>query len=56
MRVEVLVERLKSRARRGGRSLQADDQPWMNQPYSLSLTLPPLGAVFLGPLPVIAEP
>jgi len=28
-------------------SLHADDQPWHNRPWSLSLTLPPLGCTFL---------
>ena len=31
----------------GGGALVADELPWMNQPYSLSLTLPPLAAVIL---------
>ena len=29
----------------GGRPLHADEQPWMNRPYSLSLTLPPLAGI-----------
>ncbi len=31
----------------GGGALVADELAWMNQPYSLSLTLPPLAAVIL---------
>jgi len=31
----------------GGDALVADELPWMNQSYSLSLTLPPLAAVIL---------
>jgi 1,4-alpha-glucan branching enzyme len=31
----------------GGGALVADELPWMNQPYSLGLTLPPLAAVIL---------
>jgi 1,4-alpha-glucan branching enzyme len=31
----------------GGGALVANEFPWMNQPYSLSLTLPPLAAVIL---------
>jgi 1,4-alpha-glucan branching enzyme len=31
----------------GGRALLAEDLPWMNQPHSLSLTLPPLAAIVL---------
>ena len=30
-------------------SVDAQDKPWMNRPYSVSLTLPPLGALFLRP-------
>jgi 1,4-alpha-glucan branching enzyme len=29
--------------------LIAEEQPWMNNPYSLTLTLPPLGAILLKP-------
>ena len=29
--------------------LIAEEQPWMNNPYSLTLTLPPLGAIVLKP-------
>ena len=32
----------------GGRALRTDEQPWMNQPFSLSLTLPPLAGIVLG--------
>jgi len=32
-----------------GGSVDAEDRPWMGRPYSLSLTLPPLGALFLRP-------
>jgi 1,4-alpha-glucan branching enzyme len=32
-----------------GAALMADDIPWMNRPYSISLTLPPLAAVILQP-------
>ncbi len=28
--------------------IQAEERPWMNQPYSLEITLPPLAAVVLG--------
>jgi 1,4-alpha-glucan branching enzyme len=30
--------------------LVADDQPWRGQPYSIQLTLPPLGVTFLKPV------
>ena len=32
-----------------GGSVPAEDCPWMGRPFSLSLTLPPLGALFLRP-------
>jgi len=32
-----------------GGHLQASDQPWHGQPHSLTLTVPPLGALFLTP-------
>ncbi|MDH3526917.1 MAG: 1,4-alpha-glucan branching protein GlgB [Gammaproteobacteria bacterium] len=32
-----------------GGALVADELPWMNKPYSISLTLPPLAAVILQP-------
>jgi len=32
-----------------GRPLTAEERPWMDQPYSLSITLPPLAGVVLGP-------
>jgi 1,4-alpha-glucan branching enzyme len=31
----------------GDHMLIAEDTPWMNQPYSLSLTLPPLSGIVL---------
>ena len=31
----------------GGTTLRTDDQPWMNRPYSLSLTLPPMAGIVL---------
>ena len=31
----------------GGEQLVAEELPWMNRPYSLSLTVPPLGALVL---------
>jgi len=31
----------------GGRSLQAEDLPWMGRPYSLVVTLPPLAGILL---------
>ncbi|VAW73016.1 1,4-alpha-glucan (glycogen) branching enzyme, GH-13-type [hydrothermal vent metagenome] len=31
----------------GGRALPADEQAWMNRPFSLSLTLPPLAGIVL---------
>jgi len=31
----------------GGRDLTAEDRPWMNRPWSLELTLPPLAVVIL---------
>jgi 1,4-alpha-glucan branching enzyme len=30
-------------------AVTAEDRPWMGRPYSVSLTLPPLGALFLRP-------
>ncbi len=33
----------------GGQRLQAEELPWMNQPYSLSLTLPPLAGLIVKP-------
>jgi 1,4-alpha-glucan branching enzyme len=30
-------------------SVTAEDRPWMNRPHSVSLTLPPLGALYLRP-------
>ncbi|MGB0128455.1 MAG: 1,4-alpha-glucan branching protein GlgB, partial [Rhodocyclaceae bacterium] len=33
----------------GDSGLYAEDWPWMNRPYSLSITVPPLAAVVLGP-------
>src|SRR5512134_304730 len=30
-------------------AVEAEDRPWMGRPYSVSLTLPPLGAIFLRP-------
>ncbi|OSM07281.1 1,4-alpha-glucan branching protein GlgB [Magnetofaba australis] len=35
----------------GAAPLMADEQPWMNRPYSLNLTLPPLGCLVLTPEP-----
>ncbi len=32
-----------------GGQLVADDVPWMNRPYSLSVTVPPLGTIVLAP-------
>jgi len=29
--------------------LAAEPQPWQNQPYSLKVTIPPLGVVYLKP-------
>ncbi len=34
----------------GGVQLMAEDQPWMNQPYSIVLTLPPLAGIVLAPV------
>ena len=33
----------------GGRDLVAEDRPWMNRPWSLELTLPPLAVLVLEP-------
>ena len=33
----------------GGRQLEAEDLPWMGRPWSLELTLPPLGVIVLRP-------
>ena len=33
----------------GGEDLVADDQPWMNRPYSLTIALPPLAGIVLRP-------
>ncbi len=33
----------------GSRQLLAEDRPWMNLPYSLTLTLPPLAGIILKP-------
>jgi 1,4-alpha-glucan branching enzyme len=33
----------------GGRDLAAEDRPWMNRPWSLELTLPPLALLVLQP-------
>ncbi|MCP5459193.1 MAG: 1,4-alpha-glucan branching protein GlgB, partial [Gammaproteobacteria bacterium] len=33
----------------GGMPLVAEEKPWMDRPYSLTLTVPPLGAVILKP-------
>jgi 1,4-alpha-glucan branching enzyme len=30
-----------------GEKLYTEDRPWMNRPYSMSLTLPPLGGIIL---------
>jgi 1,4-alpha-glucan branching enzyme len=37
----------------GPGSLMAEEQPWMNKPYSLTVTLPPLAGIILkaGELP-----
>jgi 1,4-alpha-glucan branching enzyme len=32
-----------------GGSVWASDEPWAGRPYSIRLTLPPLGALFLRP-------
>lgn len=32
----------------GGESLLAEDRPWMDRPYSLALTLPPLAGIVIG--------
>ena len=34
----------------GGVQLIAEERPWMNQPYSIELTLPPLAGVILAPV------
>jgi 1,4-alpha-glucan branching enzyme len=36
--------------------LMAEDTPWQNQPYSMALTLPPLGVVYLKPEGVEVKP
>ncbi len=36
----------------GGVDLIAEEHPWMNHPYSISLTLPPLGGLVLKPEPL----
>ena len=33
----------------GAGVMQADELPWMNRPYSLALTVPPLAAIVLRP-------
>ncbi len=33
----------------GNDACTAEEQPWMNRPCSLSLTLPPLAAIVLAP-------
>jgi len=33
----------------GNTAMIAEEIPWMNQPYSLSLTLPPLACLILAP-------
>jgi 1,4-alpha-glucan branching enzyme len=35
----------------GGAPLTAEEHPWMDRPYSLMVTVPPLGGVVLKPLP-----
>lgn len=37
-------------------SVSAEETPWQNQPYSISLTLPPLGVIYLKPAPPIPGP
>lgn len=32
----------------GSQPMQAEEKPWMNRPYSLEITLPPLAAVVIG--------
>jgi 1,4-alpha-glucan branching enzyme len=39
----------------GGSPLRADQQPWMDRPWSLELTLPPLGVVILRPYDQVNE-
>jgi 1,4-alpha-glucan branching enzyme len=39
-----------SNAGNGGRSLRAEDVPWMGRPFSLGLTLPPLAGIILAPV------
>lgn len=33
----------------GGSTIQTDEIPWMNKPYSISLSLPPLSAILIKP-------
>jgi 1,4-alpha-glucan branching enzyme len=39
----------------GGRELIAEDMPWMDKPYSLAVTLPPLAAIILALKPSSSE-
>ncbi|HJW73287.1 MAG TPA: 1,4-alpha-glucan branching protein GlgB [Geothrix sp.] len=39
----------------GGQPLGSEQRPWMNRPWSLELTLPPLGVIMLRPQGQVAE-
>jgi 1,4-alpha-glucan branching enzyme len=40
----------------GGVDLIAEERPWMEKPYSISVTLPPLGGIVLRPQPLPEAP